>query len=138
MVYFCKLEPDEKDGGFSVSFPDVQGVHTEGDTLDEALFNAWEALNGSLEAGISHGFPLPEATSTGQDLYPIEVEPHILIAWELRSLRGDLPQSEIARRLGLSYQSYQRLENPTKGNPTVRTLEKVAKAFGKRLQVSLV
>jgi len=51
---------------------------------------------------------------------------------------GDRPQSEIADRLGLSYQAYQRLENPSKSNPSVKTLQRVAKAFGKRLKIELV
>jgi hypothetical protein len=35
-------------------------------------------------------------------------------------------------------EEHQRLENPCKANPTVKTLEKVAKAFGKRLEIGLV
>ena len=137
MVYYCKLV---KEGGiFLVEFPDLPNAFTSGHTEDEALFNAAEALNGVLESDISHGYPLPKAsTGSRKDLFPIEVEPHILIAWELRKLRGDRPQSEVAAKLGLSYQAYQRLENPAKGNPTVKTLQRVAKAFGKRLEISLV
>jgi antitoxin HicB len=139
MVYYCNLTPDPDAGGFVVTFPDIPGVVTEGDTKDEALFNAWEALNGVLESLVSRGMPLPEgkACSDG-DLVPVNVEPHIITAWELRKLRGNLPQSEIAKRLGLTYQAYQRLENPIKGNPTIKTLEKVAKVFGKRLVISMV
>ncbi|MDR3335683.1 MAG: helix-turn-helix transcriptional regulator [Treponema sp.] len=43
----------------------------------------------------------------------------------------------MARKLGLSYQSYQRLENPRKANPTIKTLEKIAHAFGRELSVSM-
>ena len=138
MTYYCKLEEDHEAGGYTVSFPDVPGVITEGDTLDEALFNAWEALNGVLESLVSRGENLPESRAVpDESMHPIDVEPHILTAWNLRTLRGDLPQSDIAKRLGMTYQAYQRLENPTKGNPTIKTLEKVAKAFGKRLTISL-
>lgn len=138
MTYYCKLEEDHEVGGYTVSFPDVPGVITEGDTLDEALFNAWEALNGVLESLVSRGENLPESRAVPDtSMHPIDVEPHILTAWNLRTLRGDLPQSDIAKRLGMTYQAYQRLENPTKGNPTIKTLEKVAKAFGKRLTISL-
>jgi len=34
----------EKDGGFSVSFPDLKGAHTCGDNLEEALFMAQDCL----------------------------------------------------------------------------------------------
>lgn len=134
MVYYCRLV--EEDGVYSVEFPDVPNAITIGHSVDEALAMAAEALNGVLESDVSRGFPLPNtAMSPGEGLYPIAVEPHIVVAWELRKLRGDLPQSEIAARLGLSYQAYQRLENPRKGNPTVKTLEKVARAFGKHLEI---
>ena len=137
MVYQCRLV--EEDGVLSVEFPDVPNAITIGQTVDEALAMASEALNGVLESDIAHGFPLPDAaTGSGKGLYPVEVEAHILVAWELRKLRGDLSQSEIAARLGIPYQSYQRLENPTKGNPTVKTLERVAKAFGKRVEITIV
>jgi len=137
MVYYCRLV--EEEGVFLVEFPDVPNALTSGHSEDEALFNAAEALNGVLESDVSHGFPLPEAaTGPGEGFHPVEVEPHILIAWELRKLRGEHPQSEVAAKLGLSYQAYQRLENPAKGNPTVKTLQRVAKAFGKRLEINLV
>ncbi len=139
MVYNCRLIPDTDSEGFIVTFPDIPGVVTEGDTKDEALYNAWEALNGVLESMVSRGLPLPEGKAGDDEhLFPINVESHIITAWELRKLRGDLPQSEIAKRLGLTYQAYQRLENPIKGNPTIKTLEKVAKVFGKRLVISMV
>lgn len=139
MVYYCNLMPDPDSGGFVVTFPDVPGVVTEGDTKDETLFNAWEALNGVLESMVSRGMSLPEGKAdSNEGRIPINVEPHIIIARELRKLRGSLPQSEIARRLGLTYQAYQRLENPIKGNPTIKTLEKVAKVFGKRLVITMV
>ncbi|MFZ4617264.1 MAG: helix-turn-helix domain-containing protein [Rectinemataceae bacterium] len=136
--YFCRLDPDPE-GGFTAVFPDLPGCLTEGETVDEALAMAAEALNGCLESDVAHGFPLPDAaTGPGEGLYPVAVEPHILVAWELRKLRGDLSQSEIASRLGIPYQSYQRLENPAKSNPTVKTLQKVARAFGKRVEINLV
>ncbi len=136
MVYYCNLI--QEGSVFTVEFPDLPHVLTLGDSKDEALFNAWGALNASLSTDVSRGFELPESASTAPGMYPVEVEPHVMIAAELRKLRGSASQSEIARRLDLSYQAYQRLENPNKGNPTVKTLEKVARAFGKRLQVSLV
>jgi antitoxin HicB len=39
--------------------------------------------------------------------------------------------------LALSYQAYQRLENPRKANPTVKTLEKIARVYGRELNISL-
>lgn len=63
------FEPQEE-GGFHVYAPDLPGLHTQGDDLDEATRNAEEALvlyvegvredGGSLDTGvIRRKFPLP-------------------------------------------------------------------------------
>jgi antitoxin HicB len=69
--------------------------------------------------------------------YPVPVSNHIVLSLQLRELRGEQSQTDIARKLGLSYQAYQRLENPLKANPTVKTLEKIAHVYGRELSISL-
>ncbi len=136
MVYYCRLEPEIS--VFNVVFPDVPNAITFGHTVEEALANAKEALDGVLESDIAHGFPLPEAKAhQAAGYYPVEAAPHIIVAWEIRKLRGERTQSEIAAKLGFSYQAYQRLENPSKGNPTIKTLERIARVLGKRLEIRI-
>ncbi|GHV34387.1 hypothetical protein AGMMS4952_26770 [Spirochaetia bacterium] len=50
---------------------------------------------------------------------------------------GKQSRTDIARKLGLSYQAYQRLENPGKANPTIKTLERIAHVFGQELSVQI-
>ncbi len=69
--------------------------------------------------------------------YPVSVATHIAVSLRLRELRGNKSQSEIAQKLCLTYQTYQRLENPRKANPTVKTLEKIARVYGRELSISL-
>jgi antitoxin HicB len=136
MEYSCRLT---KEGGLlGVEFPDLPNVITVGRTRGEAIAKAGEALNAALASDVARGFALPRPShKKGRGLVPIEVEAHIVVANELRLLRGERSQSEIAALLGLSYQAYQRLENPTKSNPTIKTLERVAKALGKRLEIGI-
>ena len=133
MVYHCTIEKEED--MFIVQFPDMPNIQTFGNNEEEALAMAREALEGCLECDISRGIPIPPPSFTGG--YPIPVASHIKLPLQLRELRGDQSQTDIARRLGLSYQSYQRLENPRKANPTVKTLEKIARAYGRELSISL-
>ncbi|HUB25455.1 MAG TPA: type II toxin-antitoxin system HicB family antitoxin [Tepidisphaeraceae bacterium] len=49
----------EADGGFHVSCPALPGCHTQGDSLDEAVANAREALSLYIESLIAHNEPLP-------------------------------------------------------------------------------
>ena len=74
MYYVAKLTP-EKDGGYSVTFPDIPGCFTQGDTKEEALKNAKEALELVLEEYLD-GRQLP-SPDTDEDrdngLYPVFV-----------------------------------------------------------------
>jgi antitoxin HicB len=135
MHYYAKVK--KQDGAFIVSFPDVPNVNTYGDTLEEALSNAAEALNGALESDFERGYTLPEPKpQKGRDYHVIEVLPHIELPFRLRQLRKGQTQTEIARKLGLSYQAYQRLENPRRCNPTLKNLERLSQVFGRRVELS--
>jgi len=133
MTYNCTIE---KDGDmFIVQFPDMPNIQTFGNSHEEALAMAQEALEGCLESDISRGIPVPPPAFTGG--FPVPVANHITLSLRLRELRGEQSQTDIARRLGLSYQSYQRLENPRKANPTVKTLERIARIYGRELRISM-
>jgi antitoxin HicB len=134
MTYAAKIV--KEDGCFLVSFPELPNVHTYGDTLEEALANASEALNGTIESDFERGFDLPEpASHRGRQFHEVAVLPHVELACRLRKLRNGRSQTEVARKLDVSYQAYQKLENPRRCNPTVKTLEKISNAFGKRLKI---
>jgi antitoxin HicB len=133
MVYYCTIEKEGKE--YIAQFPDMPNVVTCGFTHEEALAMAKEALDGCLEADISQGNAIPKpAFKKG---HPIPVANHITVALQLRELRGGQSQTEIAQKLGLSYQAYQRLENPRKSNPTIKTLERIAHVFGRELNVQI-
>lgn len=128
----------KSEGSYLVSFPDFPNINTFGSSLSEALENAKEALNGTLETEFERGYSLPAASdrSGKRSYHPIRVLPHIEIAYELKKFRNGHSQTEIARKLGISYQSYQKLENPRKCNPTVKTLERIGRVLGKELRIS--
>jgi antitoxin HicB len=135
MYYYAKIY--KEDGAFIVSFPDLPNINTFGETLEEALQNAEEALNGSLESDFERGFKfIIPGKYKGKEFYKIYLQPHIVISYNLRRIRANQSQIDIAKKLGISYQAYQKLENPRKCNPTVKTLEKIARIFDKELEVS--
>jgi len=53
------LEWDEEGQGYTVTVPSLPGCVTEGDTIEEALANAREAITGYLRALEKLGQPLP-------------------------------------------------------------------------------
>ena len=133
MIYYCTIEKEGNE--YIAQFPDMTNIVTCGFSKDEALAMAKEALDGCLEADISQGNKIPKPSF--RKGYPITVANHITVASRLRELRGDQSQTEVAKKLGLSYQAYQRLENPQKSNPTIKTLEKIAHIFGRELNVQI-
>jgi antitoxin HicB len=58
--YTIILDPDEEDGGYTVTVPALPGCVTQGDTLEEAIAMANEAIRGFLEALAKDGQPIPE------------------------------------------------------------------------------
>lgn len=139
--YPAKITYSKEDKSFLVEFPDLKGCLTEGSTLEAAFKNAKEALTGYLISIFERGYAIPEASKrNGKNFYYIEPDPEVATPIMLRKIRGEkkLNQSEAAKKLGISYQAYQRLENPTRSNPTIKTLEKVARVFNKRLNVEFV
>jgi antitoxin HicB len=74
MHYYAKII--KKEGQYLVSFPDLANINTYGNTLSEAVHNAEEALNGSLESDFERGFSLPEPKERkGNGYYRIPVLP---------------------------------------------------------------
>lgn len=58
------LERDDEDGGFTVTVPELPGCITEGDSLQEALTNAQEAILCHLEALAKIGETIPGKSPT--------------------------------------------------------------------------
>ncbi|MCF0216264.1 MAG: type II toxin-antitoxin system HicB family antitoxin [Fibrobacteraceae bacterium] len=128
------------DDGFEVEFPEIQGCLTCADTLDEALYMASDALNAVLSVKLEDKDPLPARTMKADErkgLYAIAVETNLAVAYSIFEARRGKPASEICRKMEISRQAYANFENPKKGI-TVASLDKFAKAVGKKLVIDFV
>ena len=136
MEYYARITKSGLD--YIVAFPEFPNINTYGKSLENAIAEAREALNGTLETEFERGYTLPEPGKYGhkRSYHPIAVLPHVEIAYALKRMRNGHSQTEIARKLGITYQSYQKLENPRKCNPTVKTLERIGEVLGKELVIS--
>ena len=68
-------------------------------------------------------------------MYSIEPDRKVGFAiWlkKQREARG-LSQSEVADKLGIAYQTYQRIEDPARSNPTLKIILKLEEVFHRRL-----
>lgn len=137
--YQAKIYKDS--GAYSVEFPDLPGCFSMGETLDEAKEMASEALSLYLEEARDPQWDVPEPKiRKGRNYYWIRPESSVAIALMLRTLRLKLGlgQRQVAKRLGITVQQWQKLETPGKSNPTVKTLTKISKTFDVELEIALV
>jgi len=140
LLYPATITFNEEDNGYLVEFIDLPGCITDGDTLEEAATNGRETLTGFLASMYERNVPIPEPSVVSQeDVYLIEPEPDVAVPVMLKRLResNKLTQSDVAKVLGISYQAYQKLEKPGKSNPTLKTLERLARVYRKNLHLEL-
>ena len=62
----------EVEGGYTVFIPALPGCHTQGDTIEEALSNAKEAIGCYIESLKKDGLPIP--TTSEELVCDIEVK----------------------------------------------------------------
>ncbi|MEX2238667.1 MAG: type II toxin-antitoxin system HicB family antitoxin [Dehalococcoidia bacterium] len=70
--YTAVLSPDTEDGGYTVTVPALPGCITEGDSLEEALDNARDAIRLYLDDLAASGEELPVETAP-PELAQVEV-----------------------------------------------------------------
>ena len=119
---------------FEVSFPDLKGCLTYGNTREEAELMAAEALTGYLESVIDRNIPIPEPTNQPHSTL-IAPAPSVAFALWLRAKRraSGMTLTDVADKLGVKYQVYQKLENPASANPTLKTIAKLERVFGEKI-----
>jgi len=133
----CKISFSKKDKCWYVESPGFyDGFMTYGNTLEEAKDMASEAVAGLLESYLEHGDKFIIAKrKPSADWYDIEIEPGLAFALWLRNARisHNMTLAEVAEKMGVKYQVYQKLENPRTSNPTLKTLKKLETIFGQEL-----
>jgi predicted RNase H-like HicB family nuclease len=64
--YTIILEPDPEEGGYTVTVPALPGCITQGETIEQCIERAREAITGYIESLKSDGEPIPEETERPQ------------------------------------------------------------------------
>lgn len=89
------------------------------------------ALGGSLES-------LLDETGERDEVYGEAIKR--VLSWQIEKARQerDLSKSEVAARMGTSRSQFDRVIDPTNTAVSLETLDKAARAVGKRLVVEIV
>jgi antitoxin HicB len=133
LEYPFTIEPQESEG-FVVQFVDFEEAFTEGRTVEECYFNAQEVLSLVIEQRLADGTEIPppsESDSPHRTTPDAQTQAALLVHFA----RGDRSLADLARALGTSWPSAQRLEDP-RHRSTLRQIERAAAALGKRLVLS--
>jgi antitoxin HicB len=133
MRYPVTLTPDDN-GTVIVTFPDVPDAITYGDTTDEALARAPDALLTIVDAFIKdrRDIPVPSATKGPAIVVPALETAKIELYRTMRAAR--VSKSELARRLDCHLPQIDRLLAISHGS-RLDQLEAAFHALGKRLEV---
>lgn len=127
--YPAILRPD--DGAFAVEIPDLDGCRTWGETVEEALANAREAVSLWLQdAAAGHGAVPPPSPIESRYFVEPALDVRLPLLLRARRMAMGATQKQAATALGVTYQVYQRFESPLKGNMTLKTLTRVLAFLG--------
>lgn len=136
-AYPVELSPNGE-GGYIARFPDVPEALTEGDTREEALAWAQDALVVALTGYVDarRDLPHPSKPRRGQPL--LALPPLVAIKLVLYQAMRDqgFTQAELARRLGCDSRQVRRLLD-LDHNSRLDLMDAALRALGKKLLVNV-
>jgi antitoxin HicB len=137
-VYPACLTPEEQDGGFVVTFPDLPEAITQGDEVSDALRQGADCLEEAIAGRIRRHACLPEASPVESDHYPIPLPAQTAAkaALYLAIRQAGLTQVELAALLHCDEKEVRRLLDPRHASKMAR-LEAALAALGQQLVVSV-
>lgn len=123
---------------FLAHFPDVPMAHTFGDSKDECLRNALDALETAFIALMSDRSRIPEPSRVkrGADFVTLSALAEAKISLYREMLSADLRKAELARRLGWHKPQVDRLLD-LRHDSRLDQIERAFGALGKRVRIAI-
>ena len=138
-MYPVTLTPDKKAGGYVVTFTDIPEAITQGDTEEEALAEARDALETAMDFYLEdkRAVPLPSKTKRGQHVVelPASLSAKVLLLNEM--IAHNVRPAELARRLNTTPQVVNRLTN-VRHATRIDSIAAALQALGKHLDMRVV
>ena len=139
LVFPARLDWNDEDQVFLVTFPDVPEAITTGPTREAALANAEDAIEEAVAAYINleRDLPVPSPFEPGERLHGVVTGPLMAAkaalyeAWR----RSGLSKVAFAEKLSVAENEVRRMLNPRHATKIER-LDEALRALGRRLVVS--
>ena len=134
--YPAKFEPQEE-GGFTVTFRDVPEAITEGDTLEEAMAHAVDALETGLSFYIDERRTFPKRSKAQKGEREVELSALGMAKTALYEAMTaeNVTRAEMGRRLGIHLEQVSRLLDLTHASK-LEQLERALAAVGRKMIVT--
>jgi antitoxin HicB len=137
-TYAVKLTPDKEDGGYVVTCRDLPEAITQGDSVEDAVVEAADALEEAIAARIDDGRDIPEPSARKRGERSVSVPPSMALkaAVYLAMRDAGISNSELARRLNLDEKEARRILDPH--HPTkLPRIEAALTALGRQVRMEL-
>jgi antitoxin HicB len=135
--YPASFLPEENGKGLHVRFPDLPEALTGGDDLGDTFVQAADCLAEAIAGRIARGddIPPPSKPKRGQHLIsvPLYLAPKLALYLAMRERR--IPNTELAKRLGVSETVVRRMLNP-KHDTKPEKIQAALVTLGKRIVVT--
>lgn len=138
-MYPITLTPDTTDGGFVVTFVDMPEAITQGDTEEQALVAARDALESALDFYFEdkRTVPPPSKARRGQHVVELAASLSAKVLLLNEMVTQNVRPAELARRLNTSPQEVNRLTN-VKHTTRIDGIAAALQALGKHLEIRVV
>lgn len=137
LEYPAKLKA-QKEGGFVVTFRDIPEAITQGESLEDALKRAQDALETAMEFYFDdrREVPMPSARKRGERLVALPVSESFKILLLNEMVRQNIRPAELAKRMRTSKQEINRITTLRHATKVDRIADALT-ALGKRLTIHL-
>jgi len=137
-TYAVKMAPDKQDGGYVVTCRDLPEAITQGETLEDALVEAADALEEAVAGRISDGreIPMPTDAKRGERMVSVPPSMALKAAVYLSVREAGISNSELARRMRLDEKEARRILDPH--HPTkLPRIEEALFVLGRHVELAL-
>lgn len=138
MKFPVTLTPDADAGGFVATFPDIPEAITQGETREEALSMAQEALEAALEFYFEdkRAVPSPSTAKRGQALVALSASLSAKVLLLNEMLAQNVRPAELARRMGTTPQAVNRLTD-LRHTTRIDGIDAALRVMGKNLEIRI-
>ena len=138
MKFLVKLSK-EPEGGYTVTFPDIPEAITCGESVEDALYHAKDALESAMDFYLDDKRPVPAPSKPKRGQYAVELPASVAAKVLLLNEMSDqkVRPAELARRLKVTPQEVTRLID-WRHTSKIDGIAVALKALGKTLEMRAV